>query len=79
MRTIIPSLLLVISSTLAFTHFPSAFTKRSTFQGFGPKQLRAAAAENEDAEKKKVLDTVLSSIERNYGRGSIMRLGDNDA
>lgn len=34
---------------------------------------------DEDKQKKAVLDTVLNSIERNYGRGSIMRLGDNDS
>ena len=71
------SLLLVASSTLAFTH-----TKLSTFKPRTHRSsaiLHASSSEGEEAEKKKVLDTVLSSIERNYGRGSIMRLGDNDA
>ena len=36
----------------------------------------AAAKEDADPKKKAVLDSVLTSIERNYGRGSIMRLGD---
>ncbi|GMH75321.1 hypothetical protein TrST_g7978 [Triparma strigata] len=40
---------------------------------------KADASPDEEKQKKAVLDTVLNSIERNYGRGSIMRLGDNDS
>ena len=34
--------------------------------------------ENRDMDKKKALDAALSQIERAFGKGSIMRLGDND-
>ena len=29
------------------------------------------------ADKKKALETAMAQIERNYGKGSIMRLGEN--
>ena len=30
-----------------------------------------------DTEKKKALETALAQIEKTYGKGSVMRLGDN--
>ena len=34
--------------------------------------------ENGDMDKKKALEAALGQIERAFGKGSIMRLGDND-
>lgn len=39
----------------------------------------AADAENNNPAKRAALDGVLSQIERNYGRGSVVRLGDDPA
>ena len=39
----------------------------------------AAASDAENPAKKAALDGVLSQIERNYGRGSVVRLGDDPA
>ncbi len=33
----------------------------------------------DDTDKKKALDAALSQIERSFGKGSIMRLGKNEA
>ena len=35
--------------------------------------------EKKDIDKEKALDAALSQIERNFGKGSIMKLGQNDA
>mgnify|MGYP000500511892 CR=1 FL=1 len=35
-----------------------------------------SASDKQASEKKKALDLVVSQIERNFGKGSIMRLGD---
>jgi recombination protein RecA len=41
--------------------------------------LRVIEGNSMDASKSKALDAALSQIERNYGKGSIMRLGKNEA
>ena len=41
------------------------------------KSAEKSAAKN--SEKKKALETALASIEKNFGKGSVMRLGDNSA
>jgi recombination protein RecA len=41
-------------------------------------ELALHLVENSDMDKKKALDAALSQIERAFGKGSIMRLGDND-
>ena len=43
------------------------------------KSSAAAASDAENPAKKAALDGVLSQIERNYGRGSVVRLGDDPA
>ncbi|MGK7908736.1 MAG: recombinase RecA [Synechococcus sp.] len=41
-----------------------------------PQNSTKSSASSEDTAKKKALDQVLSQIERNFGKGAIMRLGD---
>jgi hypothetical protein len=64
-------LLLITTALLSVTGFvPTPFLTSST-----PKNsaIYAKAAKGEEDAKGRVLDGVLSSIERSYGRGSIMR------
>ena len=41
------------------------------------KKKTAAAAPAENTDKKKALETAIAQIEKNYGKGTIMRLGDD--
>ena len=41
------------------------------------KKTAAAAAANADSDKKKALATAIAQIEKDYGKGTIMRLGDD--
>lgn len=41
------------------------------------KKSAAAAAAPVDADKKKALETAIAKIEKDYGKGTIMRLGDD--
>ena len=43
------------------------------------KKKPAAAAAPADADKKKALETAITKIEKDYGKGTIMRLGDDIA
>jgi hypothetical protein len=40
--------------------------------------LRVVAKEKEDTEKKRALDAALSQIDRAFGKGSVMRLGQRE-
>ena len=41
------------------------------------KKKAAAASPAENSDKKKALETAIAQIEKNYGKGTIMRLGDD--
>ena len=41
------------------------------------KKAAAAASPSAAADKRKALETAIAQIEKNYGKGAIMRLGDD--
>ena len=56
----------------------SAMTERMTEKSSKSSSGAAAAADKKDSERTKALDLALSSIEKQFGKGSIMRLGTNE-
>ena len=54
-------------------------TKRSAKQSAKGDGAKKGSSKKEDAQKKKALDFALAQIEKNYGKGSIMTLGDSGA
>ena len=72
---------LVSQPVLGFVPGPKSAATSSSLAAAkkkAPEDAAAADAENNPA-KRAALDGVLSQIERNYGRGSVVRLGDDPA
>jgi recombination protein RecA len=52
---------------------------REAREGAGEKAGESNAKAKANAEKAKALDTALAQIERQYGKGSVMRMGERRA
>lgn len=75
-KSLISTLLLVLSSSVSrTTGFASFVAKPTTSTSLS---ASAKGGAHDDENKRAALDGVLSQIERSYGRGSIVRLGDAD-
>lgn len=70
-------LLLHLSAVTAFAPTKNSFTTKNT-QEIWPLHAAKGDGDAEKAAKRAALDGVLQKIERSYGRGSIVKLGDAD-
>lgn len=70
-------LLLHLSAVTAFAPSKNSFTTKNT-QETWPLHAAKGDGDAEKAAKRAALDGVLQKIERSYGRGSIVKLGDAD-
>ena len=76
-----PSVVLLLATTLAITYTTTTAFSPSLGNTHSHSTCLSARKKSDDDQKdakRAALDGVLSSIERTYGRGSVVRLGDAD-